>query len=353
MIKTPNKITLKEYPYTYVRTVTMKSKLLKKQDYDKLLHMEINEITKYLQELHYGQEINALALKYKNVALLENALEKNTLASFEKLKQISPEELHELIIAYLKRHDIFNIKTILRAKFTHSGFSEIQPLLLVGVAFSHDALQKLLLLPSVEAIIEKLHFFSDKQRQILIDAFKHSTSLLAIENALDKYYYEFTFNFCDRLKGGADLFKNYLLSEIDVINLKLILRLKKEDIKKETILTHILVFGHGLQRQYIQSLLSLDYDAVIAKLSRHRDLGSVVRQHQESLKHKDMVLFEAALQNYLLQKASLLLHQHPLAGEAILGFMLAKDIEIKNLKTIIKGKQLGLDEQFITAQLVV
>ena len=51
-------INLGSYPYTYVRTVTMKSKLFKKNDYDKLLKMEIHELTKYLQETNYGIEIN-------------------------------------------------------------------------------------------------------------------------------------------------------------------------------------------------------------------------------------------------------------------------------------------------------
>ncbi len=346
-------IKLKEYPYTYVRTVTMKSKLLKKQHYTQLLKMEMNEITKSLQELSYGQEINALALKYKGAALLEKAIEKNLLASFEKLKRISPEELHELIAVYLKRHDIFNLKTILRAHFASVSFADIEPLLLEGVDFKKPDLQALLSLPSVEAIIHKCTFLSERQRQALIEDFKHHPSLLSIENALDKYYYQYTFTFCDRLQGGADLFKTYLLSEIDVVNLKLILRLKKEDIKKEKVLNQIFLFGYSLPRSTIQTLLSLDYDAAVTKLSHHKEFGHLIKKHHKELQDKNMTQLEADLQTYLLRKASLLLHQHPLSGEAILGFMLAKDIEIKNLKTIIKGKQLGLDEQFITAQLVV
>ena len=65
-----------------------------------------------------------------------------------------------------------------------------------------------------------------------------------------------------------------------------------------------------------------------------------------------LVTLEAELYKYLLRKATLLLHQHPLSVDVILGFMLAKDIEIRNLRVIIKGKQLGLSEEFIEKQLV-
>ena len=38
--------------------------------------------------------------------------------------------------------------------------------------------------------------------------------------------------------------------------------------------------------------------------------------------------------------------------DVILGFMLAKDLELRNLRMLIKGKQLGLSEEFIAKQLV-
>jgi len=54
----------------------------------------------------------------------------------------------------------------------------------------------------------------------------------------------------------------------------------------------------------------------------------------------------------LLKQSILLLHQHPLSVDVILGYMFAKDIEVRNLKIIVKGKQLGLSEEFIESQLV-
>ena len=111
---------LGKYPYTYVRTVVMKSLLFKKQDYEKMLKMSFNEIAKFMQDSNYKKEINELATEYSGADLLELALNKNISASFKKLMRISPNELALVIKEYIKRKDIEDIKTIMRGKFTNA-----------------------------------------------------------------------------------------------------------------------------------------------------------------------------------------------------------------------------------------
>ena len=63
-------------------------------------------------------------------------------------------------------------------------------------------------------------------------------------------------------------------------------------------------------------------------------------------------MLETELYKHLLKQSILLLHQHLLSVDVILGYMFAKDIEVRNLRIIIKGKQLGLSEQFMESQLI-
>ena len=53
------KIKIRFCPYTYVRTVVMKTLLLEKQDYDKLIKMDSNEISGFLQETDYKKDIDS------------------------------------------------------------------------------------------------------------------------------------------------------------------------------------------------------------------------------------------------------------------------------------------------------
>ena len=76
------KLELGTYPYTYVRTTVMKSLLFKKEDYHKMLKMGFNEITKFLQDSNYKDEINELSREHSGTDLLELALNKSLSISF-------------------------------------------------------------------------------------------------------------------------------------------------------------------------------------------------------------------------------------------------------------------------------
>ena len=68
---------------------------------------------------------------------------------------------------------------------------------------------------------------------------------------------------------------------------------------------------------------------------------------------KSIIPIEMMLYKYLLEKSVLLQHQHPLSIDIILGYMFAKEIETRNLRVIVKGKQLGLSDEFIENELVI
>ena len=54
----------------------------------------------------------------------------------------------------------------------------------------------------------------------------------------------------------------------------------------------------------------------------------------------------------LLKKALAMTRQRPLFADSIIGYMFAKEIEARNLKLMIKGKQLKLEDSFIEEQLI-
>src|SRR3989344_3714682 len=102
------KIGLGFYHYTYARVSAMKGKLLKPEDYHKLLKMKLAEITKFLEESEYKKEIDELSLQHRGAELLELALNRKFQRAFEKLKRISPESLGTVVNAYLIRRDVWN-----------------------------------------------------------------------------------------------------------------------------------------------------------------------------------------------------------------------------------------------------
>jgi len=68
---------------------------------------------------------------------------------------------------------------------------------------------------------------------------------------------------------------------------------------------------------------------------------------------ESLIDIELKLDKYLIGKSILSTHQTPLTMSAILNFMFTKDIEVRNIRSIVKAKQLGLEEDFIEKKLVV
>lgn len=347
----PKRVRLGTYPYTYARVSAMKSKLLRKDDYQKLLKMKVNEIAKFLQETEYKKEIDEMAVSFSGIDLIEISLNKNLVRAFNKLKRISEGDLTFLIEAYLHRKDMMNLKTIFRGKFTKADNSYVESLLMPVGVLSKEYFLTLLKKESVEDIAKAIRFIDLSHA---VKVFKESKNLFEIENKLDRYYYETLLTFTKKIPGQGSLFKEFLENEIDILNIKTILRLKREGMPAKEIERYVFFSGARLKKQALLKLAHLpDVAAVIASLKKY-GYAKLLDEGEERLKkEKSLIDIEIQLNHYLLDRAGLLLHQNPLSIDVILGYMFAKEVEIRNLKTLIKGKQLGLDEDFISKELVI
>ncbi|MBS3122321.1 ATP synthase A1 subunit C [Candidatus Woesearchaeota archaeon] len=341
------------YPYTYVRVATMKAKLLNRDDYNKLLKMSFAEITKFLQDSEYKKEINELAMELSGADLLEAALNKNLISSFNKLLRISPDELDLLINAHLRRYDYYNIKSILRGKFANLSNEAIKKMLIPIGLNSGKFYEKLIEETSIQKMLESSKLLEKKLILHLVKELEDTNSLSLIENSLDKAYFNYAFEFSEKIPEQGQLFKVFILNEIDMLNIKLLLRMKKGGVTEKQLSQHICMFGSELNKRILKQLLKLDYKDTIKELEK-TSFKKIIKKHKEALlSGASLVEFENDLDKYLLSKSLLLLHQNPLSIDIIIGYMFAKEVELMNLKTIVKSRQLGLKEDFISKQLIV
>ncbi len=346
------------YPYTYVRVNVMRTKLLNKHDYDKLLKMSFSEIAKFLQDTEYKSEIDELAMKYNGVELLEIALLKNLVKSFRKLKKISSAELNKLIDIYLSKYDLINIKTLVRGIYTKTDKSYLSKLLIPAGKLNEEILLELIKKDSVDELIKAVAVFDSgfeyKPFQKYIEALKEKGELHELENALDKYHNQKILDFIERLFGEGDLFRKFLLSQIETLNILTVVRLLKEGLNKDEIKKFIFWTGHREYDHLVHKFIDakhienvLDH---ITNKSTKKIYGKCIEVYKEK---KSLTEFERMLSKSMLERAILFVHQHPLSINTILGYMFAKEIEIQNLLKLIKGKELGLDEKFIESEIVV
>ena len=344
-------VILEKYPYIYLRTIVMKKALLAKSDYDKILKMTPGQIGKYLEDFEYKKEVDELAMEYKGIELIERTLQLNLGNKFDKLLKIAPHDLRLLITVYLKRYDIYNIKTIMRAKFSGMQAEETKKHLSPVSVADSSYFDKLNTQKTVEEVFNSLEFLEEKDTRNALEHFKNNNSLVLIENVLDKYYFNFVFSQLRYLTMEGRLYKRFLLNEIDIFNIKLLLRLKAEKVPEQEIKD--LVFSLGtIKRETIDKMLKSDVDGIIKEME-NTDFKEIAEKYAKETGKISFTDLEIDLDKFLLQQSKKLIRQHPMSVDVILGYMFLKDIEVKNLTRIIKARQLGMEDEFIEKIVVV
>ncbi len=342
------KLSLGKHPYTYARVSVMRSELLSKEDYHRLLKMDLNEIISFLQGSAYRKAIDELGMKHSGTELMEIALNKNMVNTWNKLKRISKKELDLLIDAYLERTDLWNLKTILRGLHTGTRHETISSMLLPAGKLSESDLDSLMKSDSLEEFLKKLSVAGIKQKQMggAIDTYKEKNSIVEIENLLDKEYHRRMIEFSRTIPSEGKLFKQFLESEIDTINLINVLRLRRSGKTKAEMPAYIL----GKASPFINKLVSSESKEDTAKLLSLKGLSE--KSISAFVESDSVAPIEIELGKNLLRRTRLLLHQHPLSVDVILGYMFAKEIEVKNLKMLLKARQLNLGDEFIEQQII-
>ena len=335
------RLRLGTYPYTYARVSAMRGKLIKQNEYIRLLKSDTSSIIKFLEETEYKASIDKLSPKYSGVELAERALADNMVRTAAKLREISKPEVVSLIDAYLKRWDIYNIKTILRGKLKQLRAEEL--LMPLG-SIPEVELKELMNLPTASDILKQL-----KARGYAVDVaqFEKTKNLALIENQLDKDFYHMTLRFAEQIPEEGKQFNRFLKMEIDIVNMRNLLKLKRMQAGQEQAMQYLISAGLHINGQQLRKLAAARNAEELIEQLRGTKYNALFE------KNAAPVDIELALDKYWLQQAQLYSHQKPLSVQTILAYLLAKDIEVRNLRALVRGKQLGLQETFIEQKLLI
>ncbi|MFZ2497375.1 MAG: V-type ATP synthase subunit C [Methanosarcina sp.] len=334
------------YAYAVTRVRAMKSKLFPKESYPRLLNMGIDEITRFIQESEYKNDVDELAMKYSGGDLAEHALNRNLALTYDKLARITSGELNYLVVAYLKRYDIWNIKTLLRGKIYNAAVEDILESLIAAGEFTYTSMSELAAKATYQEVVEAL---KDTEYYPLLQEFD-GNNLAHIENELDKLYYTVLFEAIGTPKSkDRKLFAKVVKLEVDVKNLINLFRLKKAGVGKLDEIMPLMIEG-GLELKP-EKLAALPYDEFVNGLQKTQYWDAV--SGVTDLDTTPLTTLESRLTRYYLESSTLLSHVSPISVVPIIDYIIHKNNEVTNLRIIFRGKEAGLNDNLIKDQLVV
>ena len=335
------------YAYGTARVHAMKVKLFPKETYAKLLVMDLPEIARFIEESEYKAEVDELARTYSGIDLVEFATHLNLARTFTKLMEMTMGEPHDLIVEYLRRWDIWDIKTILRGKMYGASDEEIVRILVPSGELSREYLQTLVRKPSVQEVIAALKgtVYHDVIKDI-----DYTESSMKVEDELDKFYYARMVDFVSRI-GGSSLYLTVIRMEIDVANLKTLFRLKNADISGSRVLEYVIPGGLYLSDKEIEKMADAPFDEFVALLGKYRYWSAISDLVTEPMGSLSKI--ELRLDKYLNEHVWKISTFNPLTVLPMLGYMLSKDAEVDNIQAIVRGKEAGLSQEIIKDHLVL
>ncbi|RZN48984.1 hypothetical protein EF808_02510 [archaeon] len=321
--------------YLNARVSAMKSKLLPLITYQKMLLMELPEITRYISEGEYHEDVTELAKSFRGVDLIEYALNLNLARTYQKLITISEGMLHELIVGYMQRWDISNIKAILRGLQSGTSEEEIAETLVPVGSLSFSYLLSLTRkdYESVKGELEK--------KKILPVGYE---SLQELETELDRRYYQDLIALADDV--GEELLVSFLRREVDMRNIKIMLRLVHEGADFELIRKELLPSGNKVTPATCEKFKGLTFEEVVKKING--------LYHDFELRPDEpLTIMEQDVDKQHILYGEKISHLHMFTPLMVLGFILRKYQEIVNLRLITRGKQLDIPPETIERMLVV
>jgi len=334
-------IDLAPFAYTNARIRSMEARLLSKDKLDELIEAGgINELIGFLDDTEYGPYISEVMNELHDPIAIEKALNMHLADVYQTLSTISPDEAKKTLNLLAKKFDIKNIKTLLRAKYVGLNEEETFKLLIPLGTIPVNKLRELSETKSVDEVVSGLE--GTEYAPVLSEAlakFEQTNNLLPLELALDKYLLEKLWKTVGIEGKEKDLFKEFIGRMVDIESIKVILRGKADKLPSDVLSEYLVNVGYELAPWKLKELADADsIEAVVSSLEGTAYAQILADAMEEYEKTKSVYAFEKALDKYLVELGKKLSLRKPFGVGPIIGLITAKELEIRNLKIIIKGK---------------
>ena len=340
------------YSYTSARVKAKKSKLLKEEDYNKMLMMSVPEISHYISGAGYSKEMADLGNRYEGLSLVEYATYANMAKAFRSILNSSTGALSRMVNAYLTKWDFENRKTIMRGKKYGLPIEEIREDLVPAGNLSMDDLDKMLSLTTIEDILaafsKKIHIVVPDD---VISSYKTNGILGSIEDVLVKEYYKNLLASISSSDRPTQIFRTYIKTCIDLKNVETVLKFKADGITGDVVVEYWIPGGTEVDEKVMTQLAAAqDIQAAVNEMQQLRMYSEI----KDSLSQDSTILDVVGVINkYRVELANKVGHMYPLSVIPVVDYMIHKENEVRNIRMIAHGTDSGLDRDTMKKLLVI
>lgn len=346
-----------KYAYVYVRARARMSYLLGERELRGLIEARgIEDFISSLMDSPYREKLSRISVT--SVRDVELALMEDLIDQYLMVIRSSKGEVSEFFKELLRRLEVENLKAILRTKA--AGIAE-RPQLYPVEDFFKRRLSRLLEAEDLEAVVRLVE---SPYKEVLEKAFleyRESRRVLILENALNEELFKAIWEKVEALSAeDKELVKRVLGAEFDITNIMTLLRCKHEDIEPSEIRRYLLPYGYAFDVEASAVKDAIMAEGVSAAALRLAE-AEAFKHYREALQRaaheyeteRSLLPFEAALRRSFFGVVREILRGYPMNIATVIGFLLLKEFEIKNLRALAVLKENNVPVEEIMKVIVV
>lgn len=292
--------------YAVTRIHVMRTKLIKSDEYDRLLKMSDKEVINYLQSTEYREDVDALAIKdLEDLESVDKILSHHDDRIMRKLERIASKQFKQLLHSVLMRNDLWNIMVVAEAIAGENDTKDA--VTRYGRRGTLDAMQfaKAKTIKDLWAIAGE--FVPDLGEEPT--DFAHAMSMLASRRSI-----------AEKNGTGKKNSSLYLAADqlfIDERNLANIVRLKREDVAPAAIVNMLLLSGTINMDLLRKAARDVSVKDALTTL-RQTSYKDVIDRALETLKEESLVRFENDVHKEVVTRIRKLTRRNPLGIEVLI-----------------------------------
>ena len=244
---------------------------------------------------------------------------------YEMIRKILPDE--PLTDLFCVKYDIHNLKVLLKAEYQGKNFDQ----LLMDVGLVPVELMKYvaqgIVLPEVPERYLKAAAEARK-------AYEASKDPKVIDTILDREMYSFLISIAK--KNHYDFYVKIITDQIDLANLRSMIRAKRMGRDKDFLKESLLPGGSIALEVYLEAIPE-DWDKIIDRFAKTSHAALVKEGIVDYLASGQLTLLEKLIDDKIMQQvkqAKML----PMGPEPVIGYLMAKETEVRNIRIIMVGK---------------
>lgn len=336
-----------KYSFANAKIRAMLSYLIDADYFKRLLEsQDLYELVDLLKNTPYKDIVGKINREEVNLEHLEKELIANDLHVYKKVYRMLPTNTEKNFVALMtQRFEIDELKFVLRVWHKKLGVELDDYLLGEKVIFDID-FKKILTCQNIEEIILLLDETPYKQPLLKAkDKFKEKDSTFYLESALDINYYQRLLASCENFSSYDKKVSRKILGiEIDIENINSLIRLRKYySLSMAAMMDVVIPGGEKIDKESVRGFYATDG---LAKIVEGVAFGQYAKV--KDLVEANIYFIENFLYEILLREVKRVLAGFPFTIGTIIGYLILKRRETRNLISLIYAKSLGTKSEDVS-----